>query len=149
MRRPAVAFVVTFALVGCRHREQQPEPVLAVNPPEPIETSNPPAPTTNETVAVTDWSGSWSSDFGIITLNQQGTHVTGQYAYDHGGTQIQGLIEGEVINGQLDFAWSESAGGGGAGHAVFTLSNNGKSFNGTWGKGDSRTSGGSWTGTRM
>jgi hypothetical protein len=144
MHRPAVAFVVTLALAAC-HRER--EPIVAVNPPEPVETSNPPGPSTPPVVA-SDWNGGWATNFGTLTIYQQGTHVTGGYVYDNGGAQVQGSIEGEVIGAQLDFGWSEGPGGAGAGHGVFTMNSDGKSFAGTWGQGESRTSGGNWDGTR-
>jgi hypothetical protein len=138
MRRLAIAFVLT--LTACR--ENTPPPETSHNPPEPIETSNPPALTN----AAADWSGQWSSDFGVITFQQQGAQVTASYTYNNG---VQGQISGTVTGNQLEFEWHEGPGGAGDGHGLFTMSADGTSFTGSWGKGESRTDGGNWNGKRM
>ncbi len=136
----AIAFVLT--MTACE-RETAPPPVVATNPPEPIETSNPPAPTMSE------WGGGWSSDFGTITFQQQGNQVSGAYAYTNSGAQVQGRISGTITGNRLDFAWEESPGGAGSGHGSFLMSADGASFTGSWGQGDSTTSGGKWNGKRL
>lgn len=140
MRSFAVAFVLI--LTACE-RESAPPPVLPTNPPEPIETSNPPAP------ALSEWGGGWSTDFGTLTLQQQGDQVSGAYAYTNAGVQVQGRILGAVTGNRLDFAWEESPGGAGSGHGSFTMSADGASFTGTWGQGNSTTGGGNWNGKRL
>lgn len=141
MRRLAIAFVLT--LTACE-RENAPPPETSHNPPMPLETSNP-APT----AAAVDWSGAWTSDFGVIQFQQQGNQVTASYSYTNGGNQIQGQIAGVVTGNHLDFEWHEGPGGAGDGHGSFTMGSDGTSFTGTWGKGESRTDGGNWNGKRM
>lgn len=93
--------------------------------------------------ATTGWSGSWSTDWGTMTLSQSGSTVTGTYEHDSG--KIQGTVNGSTLTGR----WSEApsyAGPRDAGTFTWTLSADGKSFSGSWtydGGG-----GGSWTGTR-
>lgn len=139
--RLALAFVV-LTLAAC-DRQNSPEPIT---PTPPSESANPPAPRSELTV---DWSGAWSSDFGVINFTQQGAQVSGNYAYANSGAQVQGQISGAVMGSHLDFAWEEGPGGAGAGHGSFIVGADGRSFEGTWGKGESRTDGGNWNGKRQ
>jgi hypothetical protein len=81
-----------------------------------------------------DVSGTYTGTWGDTTLQQQGTHVTGTYAFD------DGRIDGERDGDTLRFTWTESQG---SGRGVFQLLPDG-SMQGTWGQGDSATSGGAW-----
>ena len=145
MRPLAIAFVLTLA--ACE-RENAPEPTTPATVPTSTSTEpaigNPPTP-----APVAEWGGSWATDFGTLTITQQGNQVSGSYAYNNGGAQIQGQMSGQVIGNHLDFAWEEGPGGAGSGHGSFIMSADGSKFEGTWGQGESRTSGGNWNGKRM
>lgn len=143
MRSLAIAFVITLA--ACE-RENAPEPTT----PATVPTSNEPAIGNPPTPApLAEWGGSWATDFGTLTITQQGNQVTGSYVYNNSGAPIQGQMSGQVIGNHLDFAWEEGPGGAGSGHGSFVMSADGSKFEGTWGQGESRTSGGNWNGKRM
>lgn len=90
----------------------------------------PSAPTGN-------WSGPWKTDFGAMTLSQNGNRVTGTYEFK--GGRIDGTISGNVLSG----TWTQT---NGSGRFEFTLSADGRSFSGRWGGGQTLT-GGTWNGT--
>lgn len=141
LRNASLAFVLTLAACD---RENAPEPATPAN--APIVNANPPGPSGDMAV---DWSGSWSTDFGILTFSQQGASVTGSYLYNNNGAQVNGQISGTVMGSHLDFTWEEGPGGAGTGHGSFILGADGRSFEGTWGKGGSRTDGGNWNGKKQ
>lgn len=85
--------------------------------------------------AIADVSGDYNGTFGATSLHQDGSHVTGTYAYD-GGT-IDGQLDGTV----LDFSWAEASGSTGRG--AFAVQPNGD-LTGTWGEGNDDASGGAW-----
>ncbi|HTR52932.1 MAG TPA: hypothetical protein VMJ10_19595 [Kofleriaceae bacterium] len=85
-----------------------------------------------------DVSGNYVGTWGAATLRQDGTHVTGTYAYH------DGHIDGALADHTLSFTWSEDDG---SGRGVFAVANDGSLY-GTWGTGDSASNGGSWTLTR-
>jgi hypothetical protein len=96
------------------------------------------------TTAAGNFSGQWNTDYGPMSLIQNGNSVTGTYQnifLNVTGT-IAGLVSGSVLNAN----WSDSSG---SGSLAFTLSADGNSFTGSWkrltGSGDS---GGNWNGTR-
>jgi len=76
-----------------------------------------------------NFTGVWDTNFGTMTLKQNGNSVTGTYTHD------DGRIEGKVSGGRLDFRWFEEptyslpndAGGG-----YFIIAADGKSFKGKW-----------------
>src|ERR1700684_2088311 len=80
-----------------------------------------------------DVSGSYSSNWGAVTLRQNGNHVSGTYVYQDG--QIDGAIDGNVMT----YTWREH---GSVGHGVFVVATNGQLI-GTWGVNDD-ISGGGW-----
>lgn len=87
--------------------------------------------------------GSWSTDWGSMTLSQSGSTVTGTYTHDAG--RIEGTLSGTTVSGR----WSESpsyAGPSDAGPITWTVSADGKSFSGTWSYDGG--GGGTWVGTR-
>jgi hypothetical protein len=91
-------------------------------------------PSTVEPCACRDVTGSYTGTWGAMTLQQQGTHVTGRYAYQGGA--LDGTLDGDTLR----FTWVEDDG---AGHGVFQVMPDG-SMQGTWGIGDSETDGGPW-----
>ena len=81
-----------------------------------------------------DISGSYTSNWGAVTLRQNGTRVTGSYVYQDG--RIEGVIEGNLIR----YTWREHDS---TGHGVFVAAGNGELI-GTWGVGTDDLSGGGW-----
>jgi hypothetical protein len=92
-------------------------------------------------IAAVSISGTWDTNWGPVHLTEAGNSVTGSYEGEYPGT-LQGKRSGNTVT----FTWSGSNGESGKG--VFTFSPDGKSFQGTWGGGDSATNGGAWSGTR-
>ena len=89
--------------------------------------------TTPTVVASVDATGTYSSTWGAMTMQQQGTHVTGSYAY-HAGT-IDGTLDGNTLR----FSWHEDDG---SGQGVLVRASDG-SWVGSWGTTDDH-SGGAW-----
>jgi hypothetical protein len=91
-------------------------------------------------------SGTWKTDFGMVTFTQAGNVVTGSYTHDNG--KIEGTLEGNILRGR----WSESPSykpPKDAGDLEFTFSEDGRKFTGTWRYGfDKQTWDGKWTGTK-
>ena len=91
-------------------------------------------------------SGTWKTSFGLMTLMQDGSRVTGSYPHD--GGKIEGTLEGNVLRGN----WSESPSykpPKDAGNLEFTFSEDGRKFAGKWRYGfDKQTWDGNWTGTK-
>ena len=69
------------------------------------------------------FAGKWDTDYGSLTMTQNGNKVTGTY---HDGAAS---LEGTVEKNRLTFTWTETAG---KGDGEFTLSEDGKSFKGKW-----------------
>ena len=88
--------------------------------------------------AAADWSGSWSSDFGRMSVRQDGSQVTG--TYDFKGGRFDGNVVGNMLRGR----WTQT---NGSGRFEFQLSADGRSFSGRWGYGET-LSGGAWKGRR-
>jgi hypothetical protein len=92
-------------------------------------------------------SGTWKTSFGLMTLTQDGSHVTGSYPHDSG--KIQGTLEGNVLRG----SWSESPSykpPKDAGDLEFVFSEDGRNFTGTWRYGSQKQSwDGKWTGEKQ
>jgi hypothetical protein len=91
-------------------------------------------------------SGTWKTDFGMVTFIQAGNDVTGSYTHDNG--KIEGTLEGNILRGR----WSEGPSykpPKDAGDLEFTFSEDGRKFTGTWRYGfDKQTWDGKWTGTK-
>lgn len=87
-----------------------------------------------------DWAGTWETNFGTMSLTQNGTSVTGSYAYQSGS--INGTVSGNTLTG----TWVETDD---RGTFSFTLSADGKSFSGSWKEtSPNPNQGGSWNGSR-
>jgi hypothetical protein len=90
------------------------------------------------------WNGTWETNFGQLELQQVGDFVHGTYTHD------QGKIEATVSGDKLIGTWSEAPSYGApsdAGDFEFIMSEDCKSFSGTWRYG-SAGSWEDWTGTR-
>ena len=87
-----------------------------------------------------DFSGQWETTYGLMTLEQKGVSVSGQYIM--GGERCS--IEGKVQNRRLDFKYREP---NASGEGWFELDAGGDRFSGSW-----RENGSSvwmpWVGTR-
>jgi hypothetical protein len=97
------------------------------------------------------WEGLWQTNFGPIgfaMVEGEPSLIAGAYEYAMDGRTISGTLLGTVQGNTLDVTWEDEPGGLGSGHARFTLSADGQSFTGTWGRGDSYTDGGEWSGSR-
>ena len=87
------------------------------------------------------WGGVWKSNFNEMTLTQTGNVVTGPYAYHDG--RIEATANGKTLSGR----WIESDN---EGTFTMTMSEDGKSFTGTWVQTKpSPAGGGGWTGSRL
>ena len=86
-----------------------------------------------------DWTGTWSTSFNKMVLQQSGNTVTG--TYDYNGGQIQGIVSGNNLVG----SWTETSK---AGIFDFTMANDCNSFSGNWRYDTSSGWSGSWSGTR-
>lgn len=90
------------------------------------------------------WTGTWSTDYGPMSLTQNGSEVTGTYTHDSG--RINGTVTGAVLAGR----WSEApsyAEPYDAGRLSFTMAADFNSFAGLWSYGTAAPSSG-WNGTR-
>ena len=92
------------------------------------------------------YTGTWSTEWGPMTLSQVGNSVTGTYEYDSG--RINGTVSGGVFKGK----WSEAptyTEPDDAGDEEFTISSDCNKFTGRWGYGSSGNMSGEWIGTRI
>jgi hypothetical protein len=81
-----------------------------------------------------DVTGSYTSNWGPVKLEQHGAHVTGEYVFD--GGKLDGTMDGNLLR----FTWRERAG---TGHGVFAVASDGELI-GTWGAGPDDLGGGGW-----
>ena len=86
-----------------------------------------------------DFSGTWSTTYGPLTLKQTGTRVVGQYQLE----STAGLVEGTVSGQKLTFTYRESSA---SGEGWFELATDGHSFDGRW-REKGKTEWSRWTGT--
>lgn len=109
LSRLLILAALVFVLAGCGSA-----PAATSTPLAPAATSIPTAPTveavgTPTLVAATgpvDYTGDWdSSEWGGMTLQQDGNRVTGTYVFNDG--QLDGMVSGAV----LTFHWWEEARG--------------------------------------
>ena len=88
---------------------------------------------------VRDISGVYDSQYGRITIMQQGNRITGHYANSAGPAMIKGRIRGDMVM----FRWRQGAN---EGKGMFTIrGRRAPVLVGTWGTYDSRHNGGRWT----
>jgi hypothetical protein len=86
-------------------------------------------PPASAQVVPNTWSGTWSTNYGTMTLTQSGNSVKGTYTYD------DGHLSGTLSLGELTGRWDEAptrAGPNDAGPFRFVLVGDGKSFSGDW-----------------
>jgi outer membrane protein OmpA-like peptidoglycan-associated protein len=83
--------------------------------------------------------GNYSSNYGLMRLEQRGSHIVGCYQADNG------LLSGKTNGRVLQFRWWED--GPNAGTAVMVLSADGKHLNGLWYERGRMK--GSWYGSRV
>jgi hypothetical protein len=93
------------------------------------------------------WAGKWDTEqWGEMTLQQNGSKVTGEYEWD--GGKITGTVSGNMLKG----TWSEAPTyqpENDAGDFEFTISSDGNSFSGRWRYGYSGDWDGDWDGERI
>ena len=92
------------------------------------------------------FTGSWSTDWGAMTMSASGSSLTGSYTWDSGKVNGKVSADGRTFTG----TWSESpsyAGPRDAGPVTLTLSADGNSISGSWSYADGSVGGG-WSGTR-
>jgi len=144
--RALVAVVCLVAVTGCGKKRR---------PRDPYDNSGYGAPAYGAApmaapVANANWNGTWNTSFGRLTMEHQGDGtVIGVYKYANGGRDVVGALKGGPEGGALHFRWAESEGGAGTGRGVFYMNADGNSFTGTWGTGESDTTGGHWDGNRL
>ncbi len=85
------------------------------------------------------WAGTWKTNWGDMTLTQNGSSVSGSYNWN--GGKISGTVSGNVLSG----TWTQT---NGKGKFRFVMSSDGKAFTGTYGYNDAEPKSGSWDGTR-
>ena len=96
----------------------------------------------DEDLGTYSWAGEWQTNWGDMTLTQNGAKVSGTYTYDNG--KISGTVSGNILTG----TWSEAPSyvpPDDAGEIEFVMSADGKSFTGKWRYG-SEGSWGNWEG---
>jgi len=96
---------------------------------------------------VPDISGVWDTNFGRLTITQEGFIVRGEYSHD------QGRIEGVLIGRTLKGKWSEAPSyrpPQDAGEFEFAFAQDFKSFTGKWRYGfETKTWNGDWFGSKL
>lgn len=86
------------------------------------------------------FTGRYNTNWGPLELTQGGQDVTGSYT-----GKFSGSISGTVNGRTLHFSWERN---GESGRGLFEISEDGRTLTGTWGKNNSATSGGNWSGVR-
>jgi len=86
----------------------------------------------DESVGIGDylWTGEWDTNWGRMTLTQNGRDVTGNYEHDQG--KIEGKVYGNVLFGKWGEDPTYSPDYNDAGLCIFSMSEDGKSFIGGW-----------------
>jgi hypothetical protein len=90
------------------------------------------------------YAGEWQTTYGRMVLKVDGNKVSGTYEYESAGgktNDIHGTLEGK----RLTFTYTEPAA---TGEGVFTLADDGASFDGQW-RPKGREEWGKWSGRRM
>jgi len=111
-----------------------------------VDSSRSPVASSRDAAPATGFGGAWNTQWGggraVLVLMQTGTQVSGTYTGTSQGT-IAGRLAGNFLIGNWTGNTPED-------HGAFSLylSEDGQTFNGTWGTGTSRNNGGPWVGTR-
>lgn len=94
-------------------------------------------------------SGEYNTNFGVLTLTQNGKSVVGAYSYkSSNGTMVGGTLKGTLKGATLTFTWKQVQGESNAsGNGKFVFEEDGKSYKGTWK--DSKGKTGVWFGSRQ
>ena len=79
-------------------------------------------------------SGNYASNWGAVTLSQQGDHVSGTYVFQDG--RLEGTLDGTIVR----YRWTEKDS---SGRGVFVVASDGELI-GTWGVGSDDIGGGGW-----
>jgi len=87
------------------------------------------------------FTGTWSTDWGLLVIKKKGGKFTGKYT-----GKFTGTIEGKIKEGKLEVVWKQTNSEWGS--ASFIVTDEGKKLKGTWGGKESSTNGGSWDGKR-
>ena len=95
------------------------------------------AATSTATPRVCNWTGTWDTAYGALTLTQSGTTLTGTY----GANKLNATVTGSSANGK----WSTASA---SGSLQFTMAAGCNAFTGTWGYGTASSGAGDWNGTR-
>lgn len=95
---------------------------------------------TQPAVSAKNATGTYKTDFGEMTLRQNGNRVTGTYKYRDG--RIEGTLNGSTLTGQ----WTQS---NGKGRLIFNFNADFSAFSGYWSYNDAQPQPSSkWNGTR-
>jgi hypothetical protein len=89
------------------------------------------------------WGTRWGTDVCNLVLHQDGASITGEYTSTGAAP---GTITGTFASNVLAGTWTDRDGNRGG--IALTFAPDARSFQGTWGSGDSATNGGTWTGNR-
>ncbi len=85
------------------------------------------------------WAGVWNTNWGVMTLSQNGNQVTGTYTHFEG--KLSGMVTGNVLSGRWDNVQNTT------GKFQFTMAADCNSFSGFYGYNEG-TPGYPWNGTR-
>lgn len=124
----------------------KPKPQETVTPETPKEKKAPEKKREPVPAGTADFTGTWKTSWGDMTLWQSGNAVTGEYTHDNG--KIEGTVSGNVLTGK----WSEAPTyqpARDAGDFVFTISNDRNSFTGKWRFDSNGDWMGDWNGNRI
>ncbi|MDQ7822414.1 MAG: tetratricopeptide repeat protein [Candidatus Eremiobacteraeota bacterium] len=111
------------------------------------DTSPGPAPTSEQIRYVSNFAGTWDTNWGRMVLKVEGVSVYGNYTHDKGRIKATLSNDGRTLTGY----WSEAPSyrpSKDAGRVTLTISSDGNSLYGTWGY-DKSLDGGDWTGKRI
>lgn len=123
----------------------KPKPGKTIKPEPPKEKKAPEKKREPVPAGTSDFTGTWKTSWGDMTLWQSGNAVTGEYTHDNG--KIEGTVSGSVLTGK----WSEAPTyqpARDAGDFVFTISTDSNSFTGQWRFDSNGDWMGDWSGTR-
>lgn len=138
-----ISVLALAALLACKKSSPSSESSPSPQPEQAAPPAQQPAAPTEQTspAAAKNFTGTWSTAWGRVTLTQSGGTLTGDYS-----GQFTGRLSGDVAGNLATLTWNQTNGENGK--AKFTLSADGDSFTGTWGSGSSATNGGAWNGKR-
>lgn len=95
-------------------------------------------PRATATARPCNWTGTWDTAYGALTLTQSGSTLTGTY----GANKLNATVNGSTVSGK----WSTAST---SGALQFTMAAGCNAFTGTWGYGTASAGAGEWNGTRV